>query len=177
MHAMTWTAPKIERRKEPYISGERAMLEGWLDFHRDTLLLKCQGLSADQLKRRSVEPSSLSLLGLVRHMTDVERGWFRRRIGGEADLPRLYDEDGNPDGDFDDVDDADPEADFAAFHAEVELARAAAAAHSLDDTFHHERKGTEISVRWVYMHMIEEYARHNGHADLIRERIDGMTGD
>jgi hypothetical protein len=174
---MTWTAPEIERRDEPTVAGEQAMLEGWLDYHRDTLLLKCQGLSADQLKRRSVEPSSLSLLGLVRHMTDVERSWFRRRIGGALDLPGIYYDGANPDGEFDLVDTADPEADFATFHAEVELARAAAAGHPLDETFHHERTGVEICVRWVYLHMIEEYARHNGHADLIRERIDGMTGD
>jgi len=174
---MTWTAPEIERRKEPHIAGERAMLEGWLDYHRDTLLLKCQGLSADQLRLRSVEPSSLSLLGLVRHMTDVERSWFRRRVNGERDLPNQYYDDTNRDGDFDDVDTADAEVDFAAFRAEVELARAAAAGHSLEDTFHHERSGHEMSVRWVYIHMIEEYARHNGHADLIRERIDGVTGD
>jgi uncharacterized damage-inducible protein DinB len=177
MLAMTWTAPEIDRRHEPTVADERAMLEGWLDYHRDTLLFKCQGLSAEQLKRRSVEPSSLSLLGLVRHMADVERGWFRRRVGGEADLPRLYYDDANPDGEFDDVDAADPEADFATFRAEVASACAAAAGHTLDETFVHERTGNEISVRWVYLHMIEEYARHNGHADLLRERIDGVTGD
>jgi hypothetical protein len=177
MGAMTWTAPEIERRNEPYVAGERTMLEAWLDYHRDTLLLKCQGLTAAQLKQRNVEPSSLSLLGLVRHMADVERGWFRRRVGRELDLPRLYYGDRNPDGEFDDVDAADAEADFATFRAEVELARAAAAGHPMDETFRHERSGAEISVRWVYVHMIEEYARHNGHADLIRERIDGMTGD
>ncbi|BCB82183.1 DinB family protein [Phytohabitans flavus] len=174
---MTWTAPEIERRHEPYVADERAMLEGWLDYHRDTLLLKCQGLTADQLRQRSVEPSSLSLLGLVRHMADVERGWFRRRVGGEADLPGIYYTDDNPDGEFDDVDTADAEADFATFRAEVELAKAAAAGRGLDETFVHTRTGEEINVRWVYVHMIEEYARHNGHADLIRERIDGMTGD
>ncbi|BCB87574.1 DinB family protein [Phytohabitans suffuscus] len=174
---MTWTAPEIERRDEPYIAGERAMLEGWLDYHRDTLLLKCQGLTADQLRRRSVEPSSLSLLGLVRHMADVERGWFRRRVGGETGLSPLYYSDDDPDGEFDGVDSADAEADFATFRAEVELAKAAVAGRGLDETFRHERTGAEISVRWVYVHMIEEYARHNGHADLVRERIDGMTGD
>ncbi|MDQ7910904.1 DinB family protein [Phytohabitans sp. ZYX-F-186] len=174
---MTWTAPEIERRNEPYVAAERAMLEGWLDYHRDTLLFKCQGLTVDQLRRRSAEPSSLSLLGLVRHMADVERGWFRRRVGGEAGLPPIYRSKGNPDGEFDDVDSADAEADFATFLAEVELAKAAAGGHALDETFRHERTGAEISVRWVYVHMIEEYARHNGHADLIRERIDGMTGE
>lgn len=173
---MTWTAPEIERRDEPFVADERTMLEGWLDYHRDTLLHKCQGLTAEQLKLRSVEPSSLSLLGLVRHMADVERAWFRRRAGGQADLPSLYSTDDHPDGDFDDVDTADAEADFATFRQEVELAKAAAADKSLDETFISPR-GHEISVRWVYVHMIEEYARHNGHADLIRERIDGTTGD
>jgi uncharacterized damage-inducible protein DinB len=177
MLAMTWTAPEIERRTEPFVAGERAMLEGWLDYHRDTLLYKCRGLTADQLRLRSVEPSSLSLLGLVRHMADVERAWFRRRVGGEAGVPRLYYGDNNPDGDFDGVDTADAAADFATFRAEVELAKAAVAGRELDETFVHERTGVEINVRWVYIHMIEEYARHNGHADLIRERIDGMTGD
>jgi hypothetical protein len=109
-------------------------------------------------------------------MADVERSWFRRRVGGEADLPPLHQSHGNRDGGFDDVDTADAAADFATFRAEVELATAAAAGRSLDDTFVSERSGKEISVRWVYLHMIEEYARHNGHADLIRERIDGTTG-
>jgi len=174
---MTWTAPEIERRNEPTVAGEREMLEGWLAYHRDTLLLKCQGLTAEQLRLRSVEPSSLSLLGLVRHMADVERSWFRRRVAGDADMPRLYWDESNPDGDFDDVDIADAEADFATFRAEISAADAAVAARSLDETFYHERLKIEISLRWVYIHMIEEYARHNGHADLIRERIDGMTGD
>ncbi|MFC0530180.1 DinB family protein [Phytohabitans kaempferiae] len=173
---MTWIAPDIERRDEPTAGGERAMLQGWLDYHRDTLLFKCQGLTAAQLKLRSVEPSSLSLLGLVRHMADVERSWFRQRFLG-ADLPRLYWSDDNPDGDFDDIDAADPAADFAIYRKEVRLADEAAAGRSLDETFHHRQRDLEISLRWVYLHMIEEYARHNGHADLIRERIDGVTGD
>jgi hypothetical protein len=137
-------------------------------------LLKCAGLTAEQLKLRSVEPSTLSLLGLVRHMAEVERWWFRRRFAG-ADIGDLYDT--NRDGDFDDVDAADAQADFATFVAEVEAARKAAEGRPLDDTFRHPRRGTEMDLRWVYIHMIEEYARHNGHADLIRERIDGVTGD
>lgn len=152
------------------------MLDAWLDYHRQTLLMKCAGLTAEQLRLRSVEPSSLSLLGLVRHMAEVERWWFRRNVAGEQ-LEPLYCPEGNRDGDFDDVDTADPEADFATFAAEVELARKAAASRSLDDTFRHPRRGVDMSVRWVYVHMIEEYARHNGHADLLRERIDGVTGD
>jgi len=176
---MTWIAPDIDRRPEPFIADERGMLQGWLDYHRDTLLHKCAGLAAEQLKTAAVEPSNLTLLGLVRHMAYVERSWFRRRVAGE-DIDPLYCGPDNPDGDFDDVAAADPEADFATFRAEVDLADQAAAGHGLDETFLRRRAdgGTdEVSVRWVYTHMIEEYARHNGHADLIRERIDGSTGD
>jgi uncharacterized protein DUF664 len=89
----------------------------------------------------------------------------------------LYSGEGNWDGDFDDVDDADAEADLTAFRREVEAAREVAAAYALDDTFFHPRLDKHLDVRWVYLHMIEEYARHNGHADLLRERIDGATGD
>ncbi len=151
------------------------MLEGWLDWHRQTLLSKCAGLTAEQLKQRSVEPSTLSLLGLLRHMADVERGWFRIHAAGEQ-LPSLYSSDTNVDGDFDDVEDADAAADHAAYLAEIEAARAAVAGVPLEHEFSTERRST-TSVRWVYLHMIEEYARHNGHADLLRERIDGTTGD
>jgi uncharacterized damage-inducible protein DinB len=151
------------------------MLEAWLDFHRQTLLGKCGGLSAGQLRQRSAPPSTLSLLGLVRHMADVERSWFRRRVAGE-DLTPLYFSEADPDGEFDNVEDADAEQDLAAYLREVELARQAAAGRELDDTFYHVRREVTMSVRWVYLHMIEEYARHNGHADLLRERIDGATG-
>ncbi|GAB3801265.1 DinB family protein [Micromonospora zhanjiangensis] len=176
---MTWTAPAVDRKTEPYVGDERTMLEGWLDYHRQTLLLKCAGLTAEQLKTASVEPSKLTLLGLVRHMTEVERWWFRIRIAGEQ-LDDLYNTDASPDGDLDDIADADAEADFATFDREVAAAREAVAGRSLDDTFVRRRPdgGSHTrNVRWAYIHMIEEYARHNGHADLIRERIDGVTGD
>lgn len=174
---MTWTAPAVERTEPPYIADERTMLEAWLDHHRDTLLDKCAGLTADQLTVASAPPSNLTLLGLVRHMADVERAWFRRGVAGE-DVPPLFWGPDNRDGDFDDVATADAEADFATFRAEVEAARKAVAGRSLDDTFTHwRRRDIEISVRWAYVHMIEEYARHNGHADLLRERIDGTTDD
>ena len=152
------------------------MLQGWLDWHRDTLLQKCTGLTADQLKRASAEPSNLTLLGLVRHMADVERSWFRQRVAGER-IDGIFIGPGNIDGDFDDVAEADAEADFATFLAEVAACDAAVAGRSLEETFLHPRMGQEMNIRWVYVHMIEEYARHNGHADLIRERIDGVTGD
>jgi uncharacterized damage-inducible protein DinB len=173
---VTWSAPQIERRSEPFVADERAMLQGWLDWHRDTLLFKCAGLTAEQLKRASAEPSNLTLLGLVRHMAEVERAWFRRRVAG-AELEAIFGGPDNLDGDFDDVAGADAEADFATYRAEVAACDAVVADRSLEETFIHPRSKDEISIRWVYVHMIEEYARHNGHADLIRERIDGVTGD
>ncbi|BCJ42490.1 hypothetical protein GCM10010168_07680 [Actinoplanes ianthinogenes] len=171
----TWTAPEAHRVSEPLTGAERPMLQGWLDYHRQTLLLKCAGLTAEQLKTASVEPSALTLLGLVRHMAEVERWWFRTKAAQDTTLGDLYCPEGNDNGDFDDVAGADAEADFATFHEEVRLADAAVAALPLDHEFPG-RRGP-ISLRWVYTHMIEEYARHNGHADLLRERIDGVTGD
>jgi uncharacterized damage-inducible protein DinB len=176
---MTWTAPEVIRVTEPYVGDERTMLDGWLDYHRQTLLLKCAGLTAEQLKTASVEPSNLTLLGLVRHMAEVERWWFRRRFAGQ-DVGDLYCSEASPDGDFDDIETADAAADFATFETEVDLVRKAAAGRDLDETFVRRRRDGRTDVmnlRWVYVHMIEEYARHNGHADLIRERIDGATGD
>ena len=172
---MTWTAPAIERDELAYVGDERTILESYLDWHRQTLLLKCAGLTADQLKQASVEPSNLTLLGLVRHMSEVERSWFLRRVAGR-DVGWIYCTDASEDGDFDDVATADAEADFARFHEEVEAARAAVVGVPLEFTFHHAHRQKDMSLRWVYAHMIEEYARHNGHADLIRERIDGTTG-
>ncbi|HVA60551.1 MAG TPA: DinB family protein [Mycobacteriales bacterium] len=172
---MTWTAPQTVRRDPPPVAGEREMLEGWLDFHRDTLLGKCSGLDADQLRQRAVDPSNLSLLGLVRHMAEVERGWFRRRVAGQ-DVDFLYSSEADPDGEFDHVEEADAEHDLATFKREIELAREAASGRDLDEVFVHTQRKVEMNVRWVYVHMIEEYARHNGHADLLRERLDGATG-
>jgi uncharacterized damage-inducible protein DinB len=163
------------RPRAPREAAEREMLNGWLEFHRATLQLKCDGLTDEQLRQRSVPPSGMSLLGLVRHLAEVERGWFRRGVGGE-DAPARYYSKENPDGDFDDVDSADTAEAFATWRADCEQARAAvAAAPSLDYTFADGE--TRSSLRWVMLHMIEEYARHNGHADLLRERIDGATGD
>lgn len=156
-------------------------MQGWLDYHRQTLRFKCAGLTGDQLVVRPVESSTLSLLGLVRHMTEVERGWFQYAFGGKTDLAAVYCSDEQPDGDFDLTDPATAEADFAAFTAECAAADDAARGHALDETFVHppvgSRAGQTLDLRWIYLHMVEEYARHNGHADLIRELIDGVTGD
>jgi uncharacterized damage-inducible protein DinB len=182
---MTEFPPAPSRVDPPYLDGERAAVEAWLDFHRATLLQKCAGLSAEQLGERSVPPSSLSLRGLVRHLTEVERSWFRRVLAGQRVQPLYYGPD-DEDGDFDAIgrDTDHPDTDTAvvrertAFTAEVEVSRALAAEHeSLDDVGAALRHGEQVSLRWIYLHMIEEYARHNGHADLLRERIDGATGD
>lgn len=150
------------------------MLEAWLDRHRATFLRKCAGLTAEQLAAASTPPSNLSLLGLIRHLADVERVWFRIRLAGQDIKPR-YAEPPNWDAAFDHVDPRRAEAEYADLVAEMAEARAAGGTRDLDDTFVHAQWG-EMSVRWLYIHMIEEYAQHNGHADLIRERIDGRTG-
>jgi uncharacterized damage-inducible protein DinB len=156
-------------------AGEREMLRAYLDFHRDTLAAKCAGLSDDDLRARSVPPSGLSLLGLVRHMAEVERAWFRRVIDGQ-DVPLVWGEDWDFQAAYDASGSTRAEA-FAAWEAEVASARLIeAAAHSLDVTGVDRRSGDEYSLRRVLLHVTQEYARHNGHADLIRERIDGVTG-
>jgi uncharacterized damage-inducible protein DinB len=159
----------------PRAADERTMLEAWLDWHRQTLLMKCTGLDSEQLKRRSTAPSTLTLHGLVRHMAEVERDWFRICFAGQA-LRSLYGTEAWATADFDGLAATDPATDFATFAEEVRLARAVTVGRSLDDTFVHPHQGVEINLRWVYVHMIEEYARHNGHADLLRECIDGVTG-
>ena len=160
----------------PRVADERTLLTSFLDFHRDTLAMKCDGLTDAQLRQRSVEPSNLTLLGLVRHLAEVERGWFRTVIAGE-DLETLYCPDGNEDGDFDDVDTADVAEAFATWRTECDHARRVTAERDLDATGAKPGRDRVFSLRWVLMHMIEEYARHNGHADLLREAIDGAVGE
>ena len=170
-----WTVPQLTRTHEPVTAGERETVDGLLDWHRATLVWKCAGLTGTQLAQQPVPASSLSLLGLIRHLTDTERAWFRRRVGGQA-LPDVYGRPDRPEAAFEEADPADAEADLARLEAEWERCRQAAAPVPLDQTFEHERWGT-LSVRWVYGHMIAEYARHLGHADLLRESIDGVTGE
>jgi len=167
-------APEVSRPEPPFQAGEREMLESWLDFHRSTLLWKCAGLDDTQLKQRASAPSTLTLLGLVRHMTEVEHVWFGRFVGNQEPVP--YSSEQRPEADFEDVDDADAAADYAAFERQCARSREWVAGRGLDETFLG-RRGHKISLRWIYVHMIEEYARHNGHADLLRERIDGATGE
>lgn len=166
-----------ERVDIPFTGPERLQLEAWLEFHRGTLLFKCGGLDGGQLKVRSVPPSVLSLLGLVRHMADVERYWFRRVLAG-GDAASLYCTDEYPDGDFDLTETAFAAQDLAAYRVEVDASRSIARRWpDLDAVGLGGRHGQDVSLRWIYLHLIEEYARHNGHADLLRECLDGTVGD
>ena len=168
----------FERGEPLFDLAERPMLEGWLDYHRATLEWKCSGLSAAQLVVRPVSPSTMSLMGLVRHMAEVERGWFRRCFAGETDAQPIYYSDEDPDADFDGVDELTTDEGFATWREECERSREiAGAAAGLDSLSVAEREGMLVSLRWIMNHMIEEYARHNGHADLFRQCLDGETGD
>jgi len=164
-----------ERISPPLIASEREMLRAFLDYHRVTLAMKCDGLSDEDLRRQSMPPSTLSLLGLVRHMAEVERTWFRRVINGE-DVPLVWSEEGDYQVAYDATGSTRLEA-FDAWQTEVELSRRIEkAAESLDVTGHQPRWGADVSLRLVMLHLIHEYARHNGHADFLREGIDGTVG-
>ncbi|HLL65761.1 MAG TPA: DinB family protein [Micromonosporaceae bacterium] len=166
----------VERPMPPLNADERTTLESWLDFHRTTLVMKCEGLDEEQAATAAVPPSGFTLTGLVQHMAEVERNWFRRVLAGEPVSP-IYDPGADPrgpDGGFTLSDGATVRAALDTWRAEIEIARAHCATRSLTDTGRFLEQA--VSLRWIYVHMIEEYARHNGHADLLRERIDGATG-
>ena len=164
-----------ERADPPLEADERTTLTAFLDFQRATLALKCDGLTDDQLRERAVPPSALSLLGIVRHMAEVERNWFRPVLGGEP-MATIYAPGMDWEAAFRDVAAASVAEAFSTWQAECEHARAlVAAAPALEARGL--RGGAWFSLRWVLTHMIEEYARHLGHADLLRERLDGSTGE
>jgi uncharacterized damage-inducible protein DinB len=164
-----------ERTDVPRAGDERETLRAYLDWHRATLALKCDGLTDEQLRTRSVPPSDLSLLGLVRHMAEVERGWFRRVLEG-AGSPWLWGVEGDRRAAFDVAGASRAEA-FDTWDAEVAHARRIEhAAPSLDVTGVDRGPGDGYSLRRVLVHLIQEYARHNGHADLLREGLDGVVG-
>jgi uncharacterized damage-inducible protein DinB len=163
-----------DRTAVPRAGGEREILRAYLDFHRETLALKCAGLSDQELRRRAAPPSALSLLGLVRHLADVERSWFRRVLDGQ-DVPWLWSGTGDRAAAFEVAHASATEA-FDAWQGEIAHARRIErSAESLEVTGT-DRTGEEYSLRRVLVHLVQEYARHNGHADLLRERIDGATG-
>lgn len=163
-----------ERPEVPYVGDERAILTGLLDWHRTTLALKCEGVPRTALSEKNIPPSGLSLHGIVRHLAGVERWWFQMQFAG-AEVPMLYYSDDDPNQDFDSLD-SDVDEDFAVWRRECELSRSIVAAAGLDDTGLRYRTREPISLRRILVHMIAEYARHNGHADLLRERIDGAVG-
>jgi uncharacterized damage-inducible protein DinB len=168
--------PLPPRHEPAYDLDERSMLTEFLDFHRATVHLKVAGLSDDDAWRRFV-PSLTSAAGVVKHLGYVEQGWFRRRLAGEQDLFVPW-TDENPDADFERAPDDTVDGLLQAYAAQCERSRAVAASMQLDDVAAAPaRNGRYPTLRWVLVHMIEETARHNGHLDLIREMIDGQTGE
>lgn len=176
-----FVTPEADPRGGLDCHDERSALHSYLTDYRLTLELKCAGLDAEAMARRSVPPSTLSLLGLVRHLADVERYWFRQVLADEEDASARYSTRDDPDGAFDGAL-GDPEAAaeaWAAWREDVAFSeRFLAGASDLGAVGRYKRRGEEgeINLRVVLVHMLEEYARHCGHADLLRERIDGRVG-
>ena len=157
------------------MGDDRTMLPPWLDYQRATLLWKCQLLDGDALARRSVPPSPISLLGIVRHMTLVEWSWFERVFAGLG-TPRPISGEPEADDDWNDLDPARAMEDIERFQRQCDVSREiVAGAESMDELA--ANFSDDVSLRWIMVHMIEEYARHNGHADLMRELIDGAVGE
>jgi uncharacterized damage-inducible protein DinB len=165
-----------DRRVGPPIVGdERETLRGFLDYHRATLAMKCEGLTDEELRRSSMPPSTLSLLGLVRHMAEVERAWFRR-VFEDNDAPMVWSDKIDFQAAYDASSSTRAEA-FTAWEAEVENSRRIEReAESLDLTGRQPRWGEDVSLRMVMVHLLLEYGRHNGHADFLREGLDGTVG-
>ena len=168
--------PDIPRSDPDLQASELVMLGQYLDFHRATLQSKCAGLSPEQLRRRTVPTSNLTLLGLVRHLTDVEHGWFAEWLDGQPERTRYFSVD-DPNGDFDNLDSHPVAAVWDAYHAQVAESQRVLGTFADGAELARGGPGRPRNVRWVALHMIEEYARHNGHADLLREAIDGETGE
>jgi hypothetical protein len=166
------SAPADDREEPADDADERTLLVGWLEFHRATLARKCAGLSDDLLRRCPVPPSTLSMIGLVRHVTEIERLYIRHGFAGEPISPLLYVTDDEPDGDFDLRDDV--RGSLAAWHEHVAAAREHVAA--APDLGARGARSPE-TLRWVLAKVVQEYARHNGHADLLRQALDGATGE
>jgi uncharacterized damage-inducible protein DinB len=162
------------RRPTIRTGSEREQLDAWLDFYRDTLLVKCADLRDEQLVTAAVATTSLTLLGILRHMAAVEWWWFEHNFAG-LDSPELINSQLDPDADFNDLEGLAVAEVHAMFLSQVARSRQQAAAGQLDDLAARE-SDEPVNLRWIYLHMIEEYARHCGHADLIREAIDGKAG-
>ncbi|MFJ2016684.1 DinB family protein [Streptomyces nodosus] len=163
------------RTGPPSFGSEREMLRAFLDYHRATLAMKCEGLTDEELRQRSMPPSTLSLLGLVRHMAEVERAWFRR-VFEDNDAPMVWSDKIDFQAAYDASGSTRQEA-FTAWEAEVaDSRRIERESESLDRVGHQPRWREEVSLRMVMVHVLLEYGRHNGHADLLREGVDGTVG-
>ena len=159
-----------------FLGGERDTLEGWLEGYRASVFVKIAGLTAEQLAQRSVPPSTMSPLGLVRHLTEVERYWLTDVALGQ-DSPDLYSSREDPGGDFTQATAATAHEDVTAYRLEIATAREhLARLKDLDAPVAGTRRGQPVNLRWILSHLVEEYARHLGHLDLLREAIDGRTG-
>jgi uncharacterized damage-inducible protein DinB len=170
---MTWTLPAPDPVDGPLSGDDRPILEGYLAWERATLLNIAAGLTGEELARRPIPSSNLSLLGLIRHLAKVERTWLRQRVARQ-DVDDMYDATLGKDHDFDDLDPAEAEVAVQRLTDEWQLADEAVRRLPFDHTF--DLHGETFSLRMVYVHLIGEYSRHNGHADLLREAIDGVTG-
>jgi uncharacterized damage-inducible protein DinB len=168
--------PRFQRPK-PLLSGpERAQLESWLAFYRATLLKKCSGLAIEDLRRRPIESSSMSLLGMLRHMTFVEQVWFDARFAGN-EVAEYYKRPDDRDADWTDLDSTTLAEAVTNYQRACETSDELARGHELEEVVKKPGAGREpVDLRWIYLHMLEEYARHCGHADIIRELVDGTTG-
>jgi uncharacterized damage-inducible protein DinB len=177
VYADMWVDPQDDPRDTgAELADERAVLTDYLRAYRLTLEMKCAGLDAGQMARRSVPPSTMSLLGLVRHMADTERGWFRQVMAGQ-DVPRRFRTDEDREAAWNGAvpDPGVVDQAWQAWREEVAFAERYVA--DTDDlSVRGTREDGTISLREVLVHMIEEYARHCGHADLLRECIDGRVG-
>jgi hypothetical protein len=163
----------MTRLNPPEIADERSMLVNWLAFHRETVRVKCQGLTDDQMRLRSVPPATLSPLGMVRHLAEVEAFWWREVVEGKP--IQVYCDEANRDADFDFPEDALVAEAWSTWDAQVAHANEVFSTRGLDDEVM--ERDTPNSIRWIMVHLIEEYARHNGHLDLLRQSIDGVTGE
>ena len=158
-----------------YTGEERAQLESWLTSYRETLLIKCNGLDVEQMKIRPVKTSDLSLLGLIRHMTWVEQVWFELTFIG-ADVPKYYKQPDDNDADFHNLDEIGLDEVLTNYDRAIAKSIECAFEQDLSTVSKKEWRHIYVDLRWIYLHMLEEYARHCGHADIIRELIDGVTG-
>jgi Protein of unknown function (DUF664) len=173
-------APSSPLPEDPPTGDERPTLEAFLEYYRAVVVRKAEGISEEDARRATCPPSDLTIIGIVRHLTEVERTWFRRDIAGE-DAPPLYYGEAHPtsdrDGDFHPPDDATLAAALAAYADEVARSRAVLVTVASLDDVERGAHSTPRNVRWILVHMIEEYSRHAGHLDLLRQPIDGEVGD